>query len=56
MTKNCDKFHFIKEGQDREAVAKLYGVSVADIIRWNPAAGAQCTGLWANTYACVSVL
>lgn len=56
MTENCDEFHFIKRDQNCEAIAKIYGISVAQIIRWNPAAGSQCTGLWANTYACVGVL
>lgn len=56
MTKNCKQFHFIRQGQTCETIAKMYGISVSNIIRWNPAAGPQCTGLWANTYACVAVL
>ncbi|KAK3175840.1 hypothetical protein K4F52_009947 [Lecanicillium sp. MT-2017a] len=56
MTKNCDQFHLIRQGQNCEEIAKIYGTSVYNIIRWNPAAGSECTGLWTNTYACVGVL
>ncbi|KAL0938065.1 LysM domain-containing protein-like protein 5 [Colletotrichum truncatum] len=55
MVGNCKKFHFVSPGQNCDTISRQYGISVGDFIRWNPAAGATCTGLWANTYACVGL-
>lgn len=30
-------------------------ISQHDFVTWNPQIGEQCTGLWANAYACVGV-
>jgi LysM repeat protein len=56
MTKNCKRFHFVKSGEACATITKQYGISLADFLSWNPAAGSNCAGLWANTYACVAVL
>ncbi|KAK3348646.1 hypothetical protein B0T25DRAFT_457164 [Lasiosphaeria hispida] len=56
MTTSCKTFHFMQSGQTCTDLAKRYGISIDQIKAWNPAAGSQCTGLWANTYACVGVL
>ncbi|WYZ36306.1 hypothetical protein EsH8_XII_000056 [Colletotrichum jinshuiense] len=55
MVSNCKTFHFVESGQNCEIIAGRYGITVANFIRWNPAAGTACTGLWANTYACVGL-
>ncbi|KAF3805016.1 LysM domain-containing protein [Colletotrichum gloeosporioides] len=55
MVSNCKKFHFVQSGQNCDSISKQYGITVANFIKWNPAAGASCTGLWANTYACVGL-
>jgi hypothetical protein len=55
MIANCKKFHLVKTGENCEAITKLYGITLANFIKWNPAAGSSCTGLWANTYACVGL-
>lgn len=56
MVDNCNKFYFVKEGDNCADIASANGISVEDFSRWNPKVGAQCTGLWAKTYACVGVL
>ncbi|KAI8163641.1 LysM domain-containing protein [Colletotrichum sp. SAR 10_70] len=55
MVSNCKKFHFVLGGQNCDSISKQYGITVANFIKWNPAAGASCTGLWASTYACVGL-
>ncbi|CCC05607.1 hypothetical protein SMACR_09599 [Sordaria macrospora] len=53
---NCDAFHFVTAGQTCEVIASLYGISQDQFKEWNPSVGASCTGLWANAYACVSII
>lgn len=33
--RSYQKFHFVKDGETLYSIAKLYGVSVADIMKWN---------------------
>lgn len=56
MTGSCKTFHFVKQGDTCATLAVKYKVSAADIIKWNPAVGSACTGMWAETYTCVGVL
>ncbi|OLN95491.1 LysM domain-containing protein-like protein 5 [Colletotrichum chlorophyti] len=55
MVANCKKFHLVKSGQNCDSISRQYGVTLANFIKWNPAAGSNCQGLWANTYACVGL-
>lgn len=55
MVGNCKRFHFVQPGQNCDIISRQYGITVANFIRWNPAAGAACQGLWAQTYACVGL-
>lgn len=55
MVDNCQKFHFVESGQTCDGIARQYGVSLGDFLRWNPAAGNDCRGLWAETYVCVGL-
>lgn len=55
MVGNCKTFHFVESGQNCEIIAAKYSITVVNFISWNPAAGSSCTGLWANTYACVGL-
>ncbi|KAM3554071.1 hypothetical protein ARSEF4850_006629 [Beauveria asiatica] len=56
MVDNCDRFVFIKPGDNCAAVASAAGISLVDFILWNPNAGSTCSGLWANSYACVHLI
>ncbi|KAG7287396.1 hypothetical protein NEMBOFW57_006907 [Staphylotrichum longicolle] len=53
---NCDAFHLVTAGQTCEVIASLYRISQDQFKAWNPSVGASCTGLWANAYACVSII
>ncbi|KAL6797935.1 hypothetical protein J3E68DRAFT_448914 [Trichoderma sp. SZMC 28012] len=52
----CSKFYYIKEGQSCDTIAGENGITVKDLVSWNRKAGPNCSGMWANTYACVSVI
>lgn len=56
IVNNCDTFHFVTVGQTCEVIASLYKISQDQFKAWSPSVGASCTGLWANAYACVSVI
>ena len=56
MVGNCKTFHFVLENQTCAVITAKYGISEANFIKWNPAVGSGCRGIWANTYACVGVL
>jgi LysM repeat protein len=55
MVDNCNKFHFVATNQNCDNIAAIYGISVSDFYRWNPAVGSSCSSLWSSTYACVGV-
>ncbi|KAJ2978409.1 hypothetical protein NQ176_g3831 [Zarea fungicola] len=52
---NCIKFHLVLSGESCAEMAARYGISVTDVVAWNPNAGRNCEALWANTYACVGM-
>ncbi|KAG7286214.1 hypothetical protein NEMBOFW57_008520 [Staphylotrichum longicolle] len=56
MIGNCNKFHYVEKGQTCAIIAALYSVSVAQFSQWNPASKADCSNLWASTYACVGII
>jgi hypothetical protein len=56
MVSNCNKFYFVKKDEYCEQVIAANGVTLAQLQQWNPSAGANCGGLWAETYACVNVI
>lgn len=56
MVTNCNKFHFVQGGQTCATIAALYSIPTSQFVSWNPAAGTDCSGLWASTYACVGVI
>jgi len=56
MVSNCDSFHLVEPLQDCWIIADLYGIEVAQFVEWNPAALSDCSGLWADHFACVGVV
>ena len=56
MVSNCAKFYFVKIGDGCPSIARDHGISEAQFRTWNPKVGTQCTGLWAETYACVGII
>jgi hypothetical protein len=52
----CTTFYFAVANDNCEKIAKKYGTfSVTDFIKWNPAVGSDCSGIWAKTYYCVGI-
>ncbi|KAF6514397.1 hypothetical protein HZS61_005531 [Fusarium oxysporum f. sp. conglutinans] len=56
MIGNCNKFHMVKSTTTCDSIQNYYKISLADFIKWNPAIGSKCTGLWANYNVCVGVI
>ncbi|KAH7040895.1 uncharacterized protein B0I36DRAFT_379762 [Microdochium trichocladiopsis] len=56
MTQDCDRFYFVKLGDTCAGIASQFGISQQQFQQWNPAVGSTCTGIWADTYACVHVV
>ncbi|KAJ6438064.1 G protein alpha subunit [Purpureocillium lavendulum] len=56
MVKVCNKFHLVKTSQSCESIASDYGISPSDFLGWNPKVKNDCSGLWAEAYACVGVI
>ncbi|RYO95288.1 hypothetical protein DL766_002273 [Monosporascus sp. MC13-8B] len=43
MVGNCNEFHKVKSGGNRDKIASQYGISKDQIIKWNPDIGAGCS-------------
>ncbi|KAK7178515.1 LysM domain-containing protein [Paraphaeosphaeria sporulosa] len=56
MVSNCDAFYFVPKNEGCQAVADKNGITLAQFLQWNPQAGSNCAGLWAEAYACVSII
>jgi hypothetical protein len=57
MVSNCDAFYKVVTGDTCDSIAAKNGISVDQLHAWNTdIGGAACSGLWANTYVCVSVI
>ncbi|KAF2466140.1 uncharacterized protein BDR25DRAFT_377868 [Lindgomyces ingoldianus] len=53
---NCQKYYKAVSGDNCQKVVDKYGTfSLADFLKWNPAVGADCGGLWLDYYYCVAV-
>ncbi|KAH6874031.1 LysM domain-containing protein [Thelonectria olida] len=53
MVSNCNKFYLVKSGDICDTIASKNGITPAQFRAWNPSVGTDCSGLWANAYACV---
>lgn len=56
MIDYCNKFVLVRPGDLCLAISSNAGISLDHFLKWNPSAGADCTGLWANTYACIGAI
>lgn len=56
MVSNCDAFYNVKSGDECGVIARNHGISVNQLYTWNTQIGADCSGLWAGYYICVSVI
>ncbi|RSL41142.1 hypothetical protein CEP53_012941 [Fusarium sp. AF-6] len=56
IVSNCDKFYLIQQGEGCADIASKHGITPAQFTTWNSKTGTNCAGLWAETYACVSII
>lgn len=56
LIETCTRFYKAVKDDTCDAIVRRYGTfTVAQFKTWNPAVGATCSGLWADTYYCVGV-
>ncbi|KAM5500013.1 putative chitinase [Microsporum canis] len=55
MVSGCREFYKAMAGDNCYGIATSHGTTLEKFIEWNPAVGADCSGLWANEYYCISV-
>ncbi|RDA94096.1 hypothetical protein CP533_5267 [Ophiocordyceps camponoti-saundersi (nom. inval.)] len=56
IVENCDRFYLVQPSEGCDGVASKNGISVSQFIEWNPSVGKNCSALWANANACVSII
>ncbi|KAM5343484.1 hypothetical protein ACJ41O_012021 [Fusarium nematophilum] len=56
IVNNCNKFYLVKKGDGCAAIASKHGITLAQFTKWNADTGNNCSGLWADAYACVSII
>ncbi|KAH8889556.1 hypothetical protein GQ53DRAFT_652557 [Thozetella sp. PMI_491] len=56
MVSNCNTFYQVSSGDTCQSIADSKGVSVSDLVSWNPAVGSDCTSLWLGYQVCVNVI
>ncbi|KAK1994861.1 hypothetical protein LX36DRAFT_583537 [Colletotrichum falcatum] len=53
---SCTSYHKAVSGDDCSKIVAQYGTfAFADFLKWNPAVGETCAGLWLGYYYCVAV-
>ncbi|KAJ6030995.1 hypothetical protein N7540_001727 [Penicillium herquei] len=55
MVSGCTKFYEAQSGDGCWAISVDEDITEDEFIDWNPAVGADCTGLWPDYYYCVAV-
>lgn len=56
LVSNCNKFYFVKKDDDCSSVASKHGITLAQFTKWNAGTRSNWAGLWADAYACVSII
>ncbi|KAF2795233.1 carbohydrate-binding module family 50 protein [Melanomma pulvis-pyrius CBS 109.77] len=56
MVNNCNKFYKTVKDDSCAAILKANGITINQFFAWNSGVGADCTGMWADTYYCVGVI
>lgn len=56
MTRSCNRFHLVVQGDGCSAIGTKYSVSFAQLFSWNPAIGSNCETLQLNNYVCVGII
>ena len=52
----CNSWYFVAKGDTCDKIVQRFGnFTKAAFLQWNPAAGDDCSGLWANAWCCIGV-
>ncbi|WXC44134.1 hypothetical protein QX201_003869 [Fusarium graminearum] len=54
IVKDCKKFHLVADTTTCASIEKYYKITMAQLRKWNPTIDANCNGLWAKYWVCVS--
>lgn len=56
LIESCTSFYFAATNDNCNKIVASYGTfTYDDFIKWNPAVGATCDGIWAKTWYCVGI-
>jgi hypothetical protein len=56
MVNNCDAFYFLPRDETCDTKARKNSITTAQLLAWNPSVVSTWAGLWADAYACVSII
>ncbi|KAH7242667.1 hypothetical protein BKA59DRAFT_401375 [Fusarium tricinctum] len=56
MVGNCNKFHMVQKTTTCASIQDYYKLPLTDFVKWNPAVGKDCKGLWAGYNVCIGVV
>ncbi|KAL2211785.1 hypothetical protein CC79DRAFT_1378678 [Sarocladium strictum] len=56
MVDNCEGFDFVNKGDTCAIITKRNGITLAQLVLWNPSIESDCTGLWLNVNVCVKTI
>ncbi|KAF7558113.1 hypothetical protein G7Z17_g83 [Cylindrodendrum hubeiense] len=56
MVDNCDAFAFVGKDMSCTTILSKNGITLKELVAWNPSVGSNCESLWANVYVCVSIV
>lgn len=52
---DCNKWHYVDDGDGCYSIAERYHIKLTDFYTWNSKVGENCYGLWLHYYVCVGV-
>lgn len=55
MVSDCEKFHYVSEGDTCGQIISYEKTNLASFTKWNTGVGSTCSNMWAKTHVCVGV-
>lgn len=55
MVSGCTDFYEAQSGDDCDAIAQEYNITMDQFEEWNSAVGSSCSGLWVGYWYCVDI-
>jgi len=52
---NCNKYYLVGTDDNCSTIEPEEGVTLAQLLAWNPAVNSQCTNLWLGYYICIGI-